>query len=164
MYGNNKKNKNSGLPAGEAGFIALMSVLIISITLLGIAFARSNNGFFARFGALNSEYKRVGLGLAESCVNVALLKIAQNASYLPAAGGDTITVGSNTCTIKSVSYDKTYWSTSPYHEMATIQTQGTFNDTWSNLSVTAVIQNPSHAIVASGTTSSISIVSWAETP
>ena len=72
------QEKNSRLKKRSSGFIALMSVLIISITLLGISFTRSNNGFFSRFGVLDSEYKKIGLGLAESCTNVALLKIAQN--------------------------------------------------------------------------------------
>ena len=86
----------------ESGYIALMSVIIISLILLAFTAVLSMSGYFSRFNALAGEYKRVSLGLAESCVNVALLKIAQNPNY---TGDETVPVGTNNCNIKLVSYN-----------------------------------------------------------
>jgi len=80
----------------DRGFIALMSVIIISAILLVLVFTLGLSSFFNRFDTLDSENKRVSLGLAESCVNAAMLKIAQNPSYVPAVAGDCVSVG-GTC-------------------------------------------------------------------
>lgn len=63
------------------GFIALISAIIISVILLGLAVAVGSSTFFARFNALNREYKRISLGLAESCVHAALAKISLDYDY-----------------------------------------------------------------------------------
>ncbi|MDZ4230111.1 MAG: hypothetical protein U1C53_03145, partial [Candidatus Veblenbacteria bacterium] len=55
------------------GFIALVSALVVSLILSTIAFSVSSSGYFARLGSSTAEYKRVSLGLAESCVNIAML-------------------------------------------------------------------------------------------
>ena len=137
-----------------------MSVLIISITLLGISFTRSNNGFFSRFSTLEAEYKRIGLGLAESCVNSALLKISQdyNYNYLTdpnysgSKGGVIVFVdGSGTppteCIVKSVLFGSEDIN---HQKVATIKTQAEYKGTWSNMNVSATIQNPNFALVVRG--------------
>ena len=63
------------------GYIALISAIIISVVLLGLATAIGQSTFFSRFNALNREYKRISLGLAESCVHAALSKISNNYDY-----------------------------------------------------------------------------------
>jgi hypothetical protein len=79
-------------------FVALMSVVIISAILLMYVFVLSSSSFFARFDSLDRENKRISLSRAESCVNAALLKIAQDAAYAPTAP-ETVTVSGGTCTI-----------------------------------------------------------------
>ena len=77
------------------GFIALISAIIISAVLLAAVSTIGASAFYARFDSLNAEYKRVSLGLSESCVSEALLKIAQNYAYAPAPLGDSITIGTD---------------------------------------------------------------------
>ena len=64
--------------ATPRGFVALMSVIIISAILLILMFTLGTSSFFSRFDALDAENKRVSLGLAEACVNAAILKLAQD--------------------------------------------------------------------------------------
>lgn len=126
----------------EKGYVALMSVIVISLILLGLTTILSMSGYFSRFNVLNGEYKRVSLGLAESCANVALLKIAQNPNY---TGGETISVGTNNCTIKSVTYDPPMGYDVNNQKIANISTWAQFpltNSTFSNMEISAVVQDP----------------------
>lgn len=67
---------SSPLARGE-GYIALISAIIISVLLLIITFSVSFSSFFARFNILDSEFKKVSSGLAEACVDTAILEIAK---------------------------------------------------------------------------------------
>ncbi|HEY9585493.1 MAG TPA: hypothetical protein VJJ02_02790 [Candidatus Paceibacterota bacterium] len=64
----------------QQGFIALMSSIIISIILMTMVLTVSTSSFYARFDALGGENKRESLGLAEGCMNLALLRLAENPS------------------------------------------------------------------------------------
>lgn len=87
---NKKKNK---------GFVALMSAIIISVILLLMVTNLSLTGFYDRSNIFDSEMKNVSLALAEACVDTALLKLANDSTYI-ATGGETVTIsGSDTCTI-----------------------------------------------------------------
>jgi len=116
------------------GFIALISVIIISAILLTLVFTLGLSSFFNRFDALDAENKRVSLGLAEACVNVAMLKVAQDGSYAPAVGGDCITLGGTchapdpqkTCAICSVTGGNP----------ATVVTRAVYNGAFSTVQVT----------------------------
>ncbi len=127
----------------EQGYIALISAIIIALVLLVMTAAVSQAAFFARFNALDAEYKRISLGLAESCVNVALLRISQ--SYGTPPSPDTIHVGTDDqglpedCDIKSVVYSGA--PTDP-QRTATIATTGYYHGTFSNMQVTATAHNP----------------------
>lgn len=85
----------------ERGFIALVSVVIISAILLALVFTLSVSSFFTRFSALDAEFKRQSVALAEACINVAVLKFSQS----DFAGG-IVTVDASdpdsTCTIVSI--------------------------------------------------------------
>jgi hypothetical protein len=80
----------------NSGFVALVSVVVISAVLLVIMFTLSTSSFFNRFDALDSENKRISLGLAEACVSAAMLKVAQSPAYAPAVYGDCVSLG-GTC-------------------------------------------------------------------
>ena len=87
--------------AHERGFVALMSVIIISAILLVLVFTLGVSSFLNRFDVLDTENKRVSVALAEACVNTAMIKIAQNPQYgispaLP-AGGECVGVGGGVC-------------------------------------------------------------------
>lgn len=88
-----KKYKNKG-------FIALISAIVISMALLVVTVTLSYSSFFSRYTMLESEYKERSSALAEGCVASALLKLAGNSSYI---GGETITIGSDICSIRTIS-------------------------------------------------------------
>ena len=128
----------------ERGFVALMSVIIISAIMLSIIFTLNLSSFFARFDALGTENKRVSLGLAEACIEAAKLKVAQNAAYAPASGGDSVTVStSNTCRICRV--------TANGGNSYTIATRAVTSGSYSNLEITGTI-----------TASAFAVTNWAE--
>lgn len=86
----------------DRGYIALISAIIISALLLIITFAVNFSSFFARFNILDSEYKKISLGLAEACVDTAILEIARDVTWQQGPGGTVVNVGSNSCKICEV--------------------------------------------------------------
>ncbi|MCI0542707.1 hypothetical protein L0Y69_03085 [bacterium] len=147
-------------PQKQHGFIALISVLIISVVILGLTSLVNMTGFFSRFNTLKTEQKRVSLSLAESCANTALLNIAVSNTYAPGASGDIVSVGGDTCVIKQVLYGAEDPIT--HRKTATITTEGEYHGTWSKVSVTASIQNPAFPSIPQSP--NITIVSWQEIP
>jgi len=144
----------------KAGFIALMSAILISVVLMGLTLMVSASGFFSRFSVLHREFKRVSLGLAESCAHAALLKIGQNYNYAPPPGADIVPVGAESCSIKSV----TYMPDPPRHqETATILTQASYRGAFSTIQVSATIQDPTLAPVTPPL-ANIVIGAWQEVP
>lgn len=128
---------------GEKGFVALVSTLLISAVLLVLMYTTSAGSFYVRSDALGTEFKRVSVGLSESCSNAALLKISQNYNYTPDVNGDIVTVGPDTCLIKSVTYGPENPIT--YRKLATINTSAQYpisGGSWSSNKITATIQNP----------------------
>lgn len=76
----------------QCGFVALMSIIIMSALVIGLIFTVGVSVFFSRFSVLDGEYKRTSLALAESCTNTAMLKIAQDSAYEPVSGGECVSV------------------------------------------------------------------------
>ncbi len=127
----------------QKGFVALMSVIIISAIMLTLIFTLNLSSYFARFDALGGENKRVSLGLAEACVEAAKLKIAQNAAYAQGANGDTVTVtGAQTCKICNVT--RVPAGGTSY----TIYTRAGTNGSYSNLAVGATIAPSTFAVTS----------------
>jgi len=106
------------------GFVALMSVIIISIILLLMATTLSRSGFLGRLNILNSEYKEKSFALAEACMDTALLKLAIDATY--AGGPPEVNIGANKCTINPITSDSTYFY---------IETTAVFQNAVTNLRV-----------------------------
>lgn len=126
------------------GYIALISTLVIALLLVAITFSLSFSAFSARFNILDSEKKGVSNSLAESCVNAAMVKLAANATYTPPPGGETLSVGNDTCTILDI-------QTSGSQKI--IKSQGTFQNTYTNILATITLG-----------TNSITLDSQEETP
>ena len=133
-------SKKSG---AARGFVALMSILIISAILLTLVYTLNASSFFARLDALGAENKRTSLGLAEACVNSAMLKVAQG------------TTPSNLC----VSLGGTCGGTDPQKVckicsssvsggIATVRTRARYNGTFTNLEV-KFTTTPSNFVVTS---------------
>jgi hypothetical protein len=132
----------------QSGFVALMSVIIISAILLTLVFTMNLLSFFARYDAYGEDNKRVSLGLADACVEAAKLKIAQNAAYVPASTGDCVSVGdtcgalgaTKTCRICSVSAGA--------GNSYTITTGAVITGSYTELSVKELIANSSSTITS----------------
>ena len=82
------------------GFVALLSVIIVSIVLLGLALSGSTIAFFTRFNELDSESYAQAQALARSCTDQALLQLAQNASYT--ASHQLVLLGADHCYVESI--------------------------------------------------------------
>lgn len=124
----------------EAGFIALITAIALTLILLVVTVTLNQSGFFTRSTLLESEYKERSSALAEACVDTALLKLANNPNYI---GPDTIAVGGDSCSILSVSL--------PSGGHQTIRTRAVFREAATNLEVAI-------------NTSDLSVVSWNELP
>jgi hypothetical protein len=83
----------------EAGFIALVTVLVMTGVLAGLAFTLSVTGYFSRFNILQSIFKEESSALAEACAEFAILHFAENDEY---AGGENVNLGDQSCYINSV--------------------------------------------------------------
>ena len=122
------------------GFIALISVIIISAILIIMAASLSLNGFYGRFNILDSEFKERSSSIAESCVDTALLELANDPAY---SGNATSTIGSNSCYIGAI-------STSTPGKFI-FETRGIYQNSYTNLKITA-------------NTSDLAVTSWQELP
>lgn len=80
--------------------MALISTIIISIILLSMAVSLNLTNFYAQSNTLDSEFKEISFNLAESCIQIALLKIIQNPNYHP--DNELMNINSKTCTLISI--------------------------------------------------------------
>jgi hypothetical protein len=119
----------------QGGYIALTSVIIISLLLITIITALSSVNYFSRYNILENEFKERSLGLAEACVDYAFAKLAANSSY---TGNETVAIGTDTCKVVQVASNG-------------ILTQGIFQKSYTNLCV-------------SYTSGTLAINSWKEMP
>lgn len=128
---------------GERGFVALMSVIIISAILLVLIFTLGASSFFSRFDSLDAENKQESLGLAEACVNAAMLDIAQGDNFIseqPAVVVDSSN-SKKTCRICEATSG------------GVILTRAVYNSSYTNLSLTI-----------STTPGSFAVTNWSEQP
>jgi hypothetical protein len=131
----------------QSGYIALTSVIIISLLLITITAALSSANYFNRTNILENEFKIRSGNLAEACVSYARAKLA--ADPVNYAGNElSVPVGSSTCSVISVMPTGAVWP-------KTIRTQGVYprsqaEESYTNLSVVL--------------NSDFSISSWQETP
>lgn len=132
----------------QGGFIALISTIILMIVLLIILTTTNISSFFARINSQNSEFKRMSFGLSESCLNLALLRIAQNYNY---QGDEIINLSLNECYIYPINYSNQEFDSITgieKNKTATITARAKFpinNGSWSINQIIAVIQNGSYS-------------------
>ena len=117
------------------GFIALISVILISAVLIALVVMVSAAGFYSRFNVLDYENKKVSVSLAEACAETALVNLAKNPTNYPSSippAGILTTVdlaAGKTCRICLVSLS------SPY----SIITRAVYNNAYTNLTVTGTL-------------------------
>lgn len=83
----------------QHGFIALISVLIISSVLLASTLALAQFGIASRFFVLNLEQKAGSQKLAEACLELMRVKIYNNPSYTILG---TYDIGGGKCTVETI--------------------------------------------------------------
>lgn len=123
----------------KGGYIAITSAVIISILILVITLALSFLTFSSRFNISDSERKERNKALAEACVELAVLRLAQSAAY---AGNEDILVGNEKCSILPIETNG---------EQKTIKTKAAVSGLAANLKVVINV-------------SDFSVVSWEELP
>ncbi len=124
----------------KSGFIALISVIIISAVLLIVATTLSFSGFFGRFSVLEHEFKKKSFSLAEACAEQARLKLFIDNEY---SGNETVNVGTDSCQI--------FPSSNPTGNPRNFDIRAIYRDSYTNLKISVE-------------SSDGSIVSWAEVP
>ena len=87
----------------QNGFMALISTIIISVILLSMAVSLNFTNFYTQSNTLDSELKETSFNLAESCVNIGLLKLIQNPNYHPY--NEVVNIRNENCTIISIDND-----------------------------------------------------------
>lgn len=81
------------------GFIAIIATLILSAVILLVAVSNAARTRSQTQVLIEQEAKAKSRALADSCGEIALVKLGENNSY---AGNETITPGGLACTIVSV--------------------------------------------------------------
>lgn len=142
----------------SGGFIAIMTVIILSAVLLALVSVSNTAGYFARFNGTNREFNRQAFALAESCANSALLSLARDYSYAPTTPVQ-ITLGSDSCTIDSLVNTGEPSSSS---RTVTITASANYHNTFSTVEVVVIITNPSGAPPGQAALPAVTITSWQE--
>jgi cellobiose-specific phosphotransferase system component IIC len=142
----------------QKGFIALMSVILISAVLLSIALTAATASFFTRSGTSYAEYQFNSRNVSYACVSEALVKLAQNYSYT--LGTDnSFKVGNSVCNIVSISTV----SSNATSTTVSIKTNAQYRGAYSTVTALVIILNPT-STPSSPNTPPVSVVSMQENP
>lgn len=87
----------------QKGFVALMSIIIMSVVLLATTLSLAQFGIASRYFILDLENKSASERLAEACVHVA--RIAAYNDPLTDITNKVVPVGSESCTITNINPD-----------------------------------------------------------
>lgn len=90
----------------ENGFIALLSILIISVTLLASTLSLAQLGIANRFFMLTLEQKTMSERYADACVHIGRVTIYNN-PHLSMGTAKMYAVGDGICTIHSIAQSGT---------------------------------------------------------
>ncbi len=82
------------------GFIALISVLMLSVILLAGVVSLAQYGITSRYALLALEKKEISQSLAEACLQVARIAIVNDPSYV--VTNKQVAIDSAWCTIVSI--------------------------------------------------------------
>lgn len=85
----------------NGGFIALIASVLISTVLLGLSSTVGVVSWYARLGVAEAEDYALAKIVAQSCVAVVELRIAERGTYTQTAG-EIVEVGDESCTILSI--------------------------------------------------------------
>lgn len=83
----------------KRGYIAITTAIILSFLILLVAGTFGTASLLSRSNNLDFYLKKTSYSAARSCLDYAILQLAQSSSY---AGNQTIQVSSYQCTIEAV--------------------------------------------------------------
>lgn len=83
----------------SGGYIAITTSIILSLMVMAVAIALGSANLFTRLDVVDFYNKQISSGIARSCLNEALLKLAMSSSY---TGNETIAISSWQCTIHTI--------------------------------------------------------------
>lgn len=92
-------DRNSSSIRGNGGYIALITVIILSAIMLVMAASISSSTYLGRSDELSFEFKDTAYFLAYSCFDRAILNLTTDDSY---AGNEAISIDGYQCTIGPV--------------------------------------------------------------
>ncbi len=121
------------------GFVALMSVIIISAFLLVMIFTLGLGTFLSRINVLDIEFKKTSRSLAEACANQTMLKLAQNSSYTPVSSGECIGVG-DTCGASGAKLTCRICQVSAVGSDRTILTRAVYSGAYTNIQASITLE------------------------
>ncbi len=81
------------------GYIAITLTIVVSLFVMVVAISLGSSSLFTRTGITDFYSKQFSYTLARSCLNYALLQLADSASYV---GNEVITVSGNNCTLLTI--------------------------------------------------------------
>lgn len=91
------------ISGNEKGYIALISVIIVAAILMVITFTLGFRSFMSRINILEAEFKERSIGLAEACMDTAIIRLQDDSDYTVSLPGISVIVGDESCFIKSIS-------------------------------------------------------------
>ena len=115
------------------GFIALLSILIISTVLFVATLSIAQFGIASRYFIMDLEQKTASYKLAEACLEVVRIKIYNDDSYSQSAP-QNININHEVCTIESVTKNwlQTIVKVTGKNSLAVTHLQIIFNNQTSN--------------------------------
>ena len=81
------------------GYIAITITFFMSLIILLVALSAGTASVISRANVLDFQNKQISYTAVRSCLDRALIKLALNSSY---GGNESLAVGSQTCTISTV--------------------------------------------------------------
>jgi hypothetical protein len=142
----------------DNGYIALISAIIISMILTGASFAASRSVFYSRFSSLNAEYKKISMGMAESCANLALLELAQHPN-MASVSKENAAAGCRYQIINPSFYDAENKKIVNIIATAHYPPQ---NGAFSRMEINSTVYDPQYSPPSVGVRQNIEINSWVE--
>jgi Tfp pilus assembly protein PilX len=85
------------------GFIALISVLMLSVILLVAVISLAQYGIISRYALLTLEHKEISASRAEACVQVARIAVSNDPLY--ETTNKQVAVGDSWCELVSIEAD-----------------------------------------------------------
>lgn len=89
----------------QKGFVALMTALIVSVSLLILVLAVGFESYYTRFSIFESDLKEKSIYLAEACVQEAILELSKDSGF--SGGGSAKNLASGQCIIDAVTVSGT---------------------------------------------------------